>query len=57
MELHGGTVNAQSAGLGAGSTFTVRLPTMADAEAADGNVAPLDEVMATTKLRVLVVDH
>ena len=26
VELHGGTVRAESAGLGRGSTFTMRLP-------------------------------
>jgi signal transduction histidine kinase len=30
VELHGGSVSASSAGLGAGSTFTVRLPIMQD---------------------------
>ncbi|KQQ36275.1 hypothetical protein ASF61_08845 [Duganella sp. Leaf126] len=35
VELHGGTVEAQSAGLGQGSRFTIVLPQLA-AEAADG---------------------
>jgi signal transduction histidine kinase/ActR/RegA family two-component response regulator len=33
LELHGGSVSAASAGLGAGSTFTVRLPLAKDAQA------------------------
>ncbi len=56
VELHGGSVTAESAGLGAGSTFTVRLPALADTAAAGSNVAPLDDAVEATKLRVLVVD-
>jgi PAS domain S-box-containing protein len=56
VEMHGGTVALESAGLGAGSTFTVRLPALAEGEGADCNVAPLDEAVTETKLRVLVVD-
>jgi signal transduction histidine kinase/DNA-binding response OmpR family regulator len=57
VELHGGTVSAASAGLGAGSVFTVRLP-LAPADAA---AAPPQEVHDTdaasgAALRVLVVD-
>ena len=33
VEMHGGTVRAESKGLGQGSTFLVRLPRLADAEA------------------------
>jgi signal transduction histidine kinase/ActR/RegA family two-component response regulator len=32
VELHGGTITAQSAGVGQGSTFTVRLPIVVDPE-------------------------
>jgi signal transduction histidine kinase/AmiR/NasT family two-component response regulator len=56
--LHGGSVHADSAGLGEGSTFTVRLPLSASAappmkeeEAAETPVAASEDV-----LRVLVVD-
>jgi len=35
VELHGGSVSAQSAGEGKGATFTVRLPTMAVASVGD----------------------
>lgn len=57
-ELHGGTVEAKSPGLGQGSTFTVRLPRLAAApflEAATSETAPRDEP-SSRRLRVLVVD-
>ncbi|MEO8441190.1 MAG: ATP-binding protein [Betaproteobacteria bacterium] len=53
VEMHNGTVSAQSRGLGKGSTFTVRLPSLAKASSAQpaarsaSTVAPLD---------ILVVD-
>jgi PAS domain S-box-containing protein len=57
VEMHGGSVVAESPGSGKGSTFTVRLPVLADrAEPAPG--APADEGAAAAgpKRRVLVVD-
>src|SRR5437588_4108950 len=57
VELHGGTVEAGSPGLGQGSTFTVRLPRLAAGpllEAAAPEPAPRDE--PSPRLRVLVVD-
>jgi len=57
VEMHGGTVEAYSAGIGQGSEFTVRLPLLLNehneiAEAASsGGVMPLCH-----KLRILVVD-
>jgi signal transduction histidine kinase len=55
VELHGGTVEAQSHGLGHGSTFVVRLPARA---AAPSMPARAVRVPATGARRVLVVeDH
>jgi PAS domain S-box-containing protein len=56
VEKHGGTVLAESAGLGAGSTFRVRLPTLADSGALDSEIAPLSDEVSEKKLRILVVD-
>jgi PAS domain S-box-containing protein len=58
VELHGGTVEAQSAGIGKGSTFTVRLPLQGD------TVHSREEEQPTTReigrrlngVRVLVVE-
>jgi PAS domain S-box-containing protein len=59
VELHGGTVQAHSRGLGQGSTFTVRLPILAAAES-PGPTPPDHEELAPrhprARLRVLVVD-
>jgi two-component system CheB/CheR fusion protein len=58
VELHGGTVEAQSAGVNEGSEFVVRLPAMADA-AGKPDPGGVSEVVRTgppKKRRVLVVD-
>ena len=55
VELHGGTVNAHSAGLGKGATFTIRLPRSADTKRKPKAV--LDLSGGTLEgLHVLVVD-
>ncbi len=57
VEMHGGSIEATSAGLGRGSTFTVRLPVAAQPLPAP--VADADEGSARTEdlaSRVLVVD-
>jgi signal transduction histidine kinase/CheY-like chemotaxis protein len=57
VELHGGTIHAESAGEGRGSAFTVRLPldTAADdGERADAGAATRERSLAG--LRVVVVD-
>lgn len=58
-EMHGGSVQAESAGPGLGASFTVRLPTLAASLAAVdgpvGSVGPVD-VSVLRGLRVLLVD-
>ncbi len=54
VELHGGTIRAESAGPGQGSRFTVRLPLSAARPAAS---APTREVPSTSRgARILVVE-
>jgi PAS domain S-box-containing protein len=57
VEMHGGTVEAASAGPGQGSTFTVRLPVL-EHSAASAPAAPADEGPRASgaKRRILVVD-
>ncbi len=53
-EMHGGSVSADSTGLGQGSVFTVQLPLSA---AQEGSGAPIETRMAKTRpRRILVVD-
>jgi signal transduction histidine kinase/CheY-like chemotaxis protein len=53
VELHGGSIRAESAGQGQGSTFIVRLP-LAEGAACPADAAPVDAV--PSRVRVLVVD-
>ncbi|OYY94916.1 MAG: hypothetical protein B7Y41_04990 [Hydrogenophilales bacterium 28-61-23] len=53
VEMHGGQIDAVSAGPGLGSEFTIRLPILADAASAGGDNKPK---AATASCRVLVVD-
>jgi signal transduction histidine kinase len=53
LELHGGTVDAESAGDNQGSTFIVKLPLAARAEALD---VPAPPVASRHARRILVVD-
>ena len=58
VELHGGSVSAESEGAGTGTTFTVRLPLAAATSAAAAG-APRNEkaaVASTRGRRVLIVD-
>jgi len=54
IEMHGGTVEAFSAGLGRGSEFVLRMPMLADELASPAALA--QEPKAVTPLRILVVD-
>jgi two-component system, sensor histidine kinase len=55
-ELHGGTVTAASEGDGLGSTFTVRLPTVAAPASADVNGRDSESDRSFESRRVLLVD-
>jgi signal transduction histidine kinase len=55
IELHGGTIEAQSEGLGRGSRFIVRLSTAADANANEAD-ARVDVAPGSTTCRVLVAE-
>jgi len=52
-EMHGGSLEASSPGLGQGSTFTVRLPAVAQHAAEEAEAAREDEAGG---LKVLVID-
>jgi CheY-like chemotaxis protein len=54
IELHGGSVHADSSGRGKGSTFTIKLPIPADDSAPQQ--APKRTAAARTSFKVLVVD-
>jgi CheY-like chemotaxis protein len=60
VELHGGTIEAASAGLGQGSEFTIRLPVVSERPtAANGKTADNDGPSATAgpiRSPILVVD-
>ena len=55
-ELHGGSVSAESAGVGKGSTFTVRLPAVPAPETAAQAPAAADGISIRQPARILVVD-
>jgi PAS domain S-box-containing protein len=56
VDLHGGSVEAHSAGLGKGSEFVVRLPAIAADAASESPRGGGQAVAAPGKLRILVVD-
>ena len=56
VEMHGGTVAAESAGLGSGSTFTVRIPVEEGAAMPVRDASPTDGANTDKPLRILVVD-
>lgn len=55
VELHGGTVQARSSGVGQGSEFIVRLPIMVE-EVKQATVPASGEQTSTASRRILVVD-
>lgn len=56
VEMHGGVLEAESAGPGLGSTFTICLPLLPDAPEAEGRVAGEAGAPPAACCRVLVVD-
>jgi PAS domain S-box-containing protein len=56
VEMHGGTVDVASAGIGQGSEFLIRLPISAAVEKPKPPVAPLGKSAPVTPRRILVVD-
>jgi two-component system CheB/CheR fusion protein len=58
VDLHGGSVEAKSEGIGKGSEFIVRLPLLCDKPAEQSTAKPADDTDAEKRaaLRVLVVD-
>jgi signal transduction histidine kinase len=56
IELHGGKIEAGSAGLGCGSEFTVRLPRTALVEAPQGLSSSADFAPAILSRRILIAD-
>jgi signal transduction histidine kinase len=58
VELHGGTIEAESAGLGTGASFAVRLPVTKTDPALIAPPVPAKTAPGTGSLRVLIVeDH
>jgi signal transduction histidine kinase/ActR/RegA family two-component response regulator len=55
-EMHGGTIEAQSAGLGQGSEFVLRLPTLPGEPPATATVTAPVTVYDAVRRRVLLVD-
>lgn len=56
VEMHGGTVTAESAGQGQGSTFTVTLPVLAAPESLEPPGPSSHPVPSVQRRRILVVD-
>lgn len=56
VELHGGTVQVESQGVGCGSTFTVRLPLTTAEAPPKGIVRPSQPAASARQLHIMVVD-
>jgi PAS domain S-box-containing protein len=58
VEMHGGSIEAQSAGRDQGATFRIRLPLVAPAETSDSPVIEGSNAETTRPLKILLVeDH
>jgi len=56
VELHDGSVVAQSEGVGKGSTFTVRLPAIADLTSSNSMPAIMAQAVSARSFKVLIVE-
>ena len=56
VDAHGGTIRAESGGLGHGATFVVTLPLVADPQAADAPARAVRPAAPRTGRRILLVD-
>ncbi|MFN6465282.1 MAG: PAS domain S-box protein [Nostoc sp. DedVER02] len=56
VELHGGTIEAESPGVGQGATFTIRLPLMSTQPVTNQDSTLLDPFLDLNGIKVLVVD-
>jgi two-component system, chemotaxis family, CheB/CheR fusion protein len=56
VEMHGGSIGVSSAGLGRGSEFTVRLPTVVEKPQARQQTQPAASTNRSTARRILIVD-
>src|SRR6185369_4618565 len=56
VSLHGGTVEAQSAGEGQGSTFTIRLPRFCVLDTVSQDAPATQPMSVTSNLKILVAD-
>jgi signal transduction histidine kinase len=56
VELHGGTVQVHSEGLGRGSEFTIRLPVAAAAARPSSQPAVREPIQPSAGRRILIVD-
>jgi signal transduction histidine kinase/ActR/RegA family two-component response regulator len=56
VEMHGGSIDAKSDGVGKGSEFTVHLPSAADLPVEEGGEKPSSRPAKPLRRRILVVD-
>lgn len=56
VELHGGSISAESLGLGAGATFTLQLPLLADNSSVSVDSSSSSITHSANRLRLMVVD-